>query len=115
MSWPIELRAMSFAITIGVTLLESVIGSAAIALTLWYFDVASPRTLRLHPRCGACSFPRNGPGLRSSSFRLPLDDFARLFAPGGLIDGYFNTQLRPYVDTSGKVWQLQPADGIVPP
>lgn len=45
MSWPIELRAMSFAITIGVTLLESVIGSAAIALTLWYFDVASPRTL----------------------------------------------------------------------
>jgi len=45
MSWPPKLRAMSFAITIGVTLLESVMGSAAIAMTLWYFDVASARTL----------------------------------------------------------------------
>jgi type VI secretion system protein ImpL len=32
-----------------------------------------------------------------------------------LLDGYFNTQLRPYVDTSGKVWQLQPVDGVVAP
>ena len=45
MSWPIKLRAMSLAITIGVTLLESVMGSAAIALMLWSFGVASPRTL----------------------------------------------------------------------
>ena len=39
-----------------------------------------------------------------------LGFIGRLFAPGGLIDGFFNTQLRPYVLTSGKVWQLQPAD-----
>lgn len=45
MSWPIKLRAMSLAITIGVTLLESVMGSAAIALMLWSFGVASARTL----------------------------------------------------------------------
>ena len=45
MSWPIKLRAMSFAITIGVTLLESVVGSVAIALILWSFGVASARTL----------------------------------------------------------------------
>ena len=45
MSWPIKLRAMSFAITIGVTLLESVMGSVAIALILWSFGVASARTL----------------------------------------------------------------------
>jgi hypothetical protein len=45
MSWPIRLRAMSFAITIGVTLLESVLASVAIALTLWSFGVASARTL----------------------------------------------------------------------
>ena len=45
MSWPIKLRAMSFAITIGVTLLESVMGCAAIALMLWSFGVASARTL----------------------------------------------------------------------
>ncbi len=36
---------MSFAITIGVTLVESVMGSAAIALMLWSFGVASARTL----------------------------------------------------------------------
>ena len=45
MSWPVKLRAMSFAITIGVILLESVMGSAAIALMLWSFGVASARTL----------------------------------------------------------------------
>jgi type VI secretion system protein ImpL len=64
-----------------------------------------------------CGLAVNGryPFVASATSDVPLDDFARLFAPGGLIDGYFNTQLRPYVDTSGKVWQLQPADGIVPP
>jgi hypothetical protein len=36
---------MSFAITVGVTLLESVMASAAIALPLWLFGVASPRML----------------------------------------------------------------------
>jgi hypothetical protein len=45
MSWPIKLRLMSLAITIAVTLLESVMGSAAIALMLWSFGVASARTL----------------------------------------------------------------------
>ena len=45
MSWPIKLRAMSFAITVGVTLLESVMGSAVIALMLWSFGVASVGTL----------------------------------------------------------------------
>jgi len=46
---------------------------------------------------------------------IPLDDFAHLFAPGGLIDGFFNTQLRPYVDTSGHVWRPQTVDGIPAP
>ncbi|HSU91885.1 MAG TPA: hypothetical protein VLI44_10540 [Sporolactobacillaceae bacterium] len=45
MSWPIKLRAMSFAITIGVTLLESVMGSVAIALILWSFVITSARAL----------------------------------------------------------------------
>jgi type VI secretion system protein ImpL len=46
---------------------------------------------------------------------IPLDDFAKLFAPGGLIDGFFNTQLRPYVDVSGTVWKGQPVEGVAPP
>jgi type VI secretion system protein ImpL len=29
-----------------------------------------------------------------------------------VIDGFFNTLLKPYVDTSGKVWKLQSADGV---
>jgi type VI secretion system protein ImpL len=44
-----------------------------------------------------------------------LDDFARLFAPGGLLDSFFNAQLRPYVDTSGGTWQPQLAEGVVAP
>jgi type VI secretion system protein ImpL len=50
-----------------------------------------------------------------SSNDIPLDDFTRLFAPGGLIDGFFNTQLRPYVDVSGSTWKGQPVEGVPPP
>jgi type VI secretion system protein ImpL len=46
---------------------------------------------------------------------IPLDDFAKLFAPGGLIDGFFNTQLRPYVDVSGTVWKGQAVEGVAAP
>ncbi|MBS0640266.1 MAG: type VI secretion system membrane subunit TssM, partial [Proteobacteria bacterium] len=55
------------------------------------------------------------PFIAGSTKDVPLDDFARLFAPGGLIDGFFNTQLRPYVDTSGKNWVLQPVEGMAAP
>ncbi len=41
MSWPIKLRAMSFAVTMGVTITESVMGSLPIAFALWYFNIAS--------------------------------------------------------------------------
>jgi type VI secretion system protein ImpL len=46
---------------------------------------------------------------------IPLEDFARLFAPGGLLDGFFNTQLRPYVDTSGPTWRPRTVDGVPAP
>ncbi len=45
MSWPIKFRAMSFAVTMGVTITESLMGSIPIALALWYFDLASARTI----------------------------------------------------------------------
>ncbi len=41
---------------------------------------------------------------------LPLDAFARVFAPGGVLDGFFNTQLRAYVDTAVRPWKPR-ADG----
>ncbi len=46
---------------------------------------------------------------------LPLDDFSRLMAPGGVLDGFFNTQLAPYADTSGKQWKPQSSDGSASP
>jgi len=45
MSWPIKLRALSFLVTMVVTVTESVMGSIPIGLALWYFDVASIRTI----------------------------------------------------------------------
>ncbi|HSU03988.1 MAG TPA: type VI secretion system membrane subunit TssM, partial [Acetobacteraceae bacterium] len=39
-----------------------------------------------------------------------IENFARLFAPGGSLDGFVNTLLRPYIDMSGKVWRAQSAD-----
>jgi type VI secretion system protein ImpL len=64
-----------------------------------------------------CPLAVNGrfPFVPGSSLETPLDDFAKLFAPGGLIDGFFNTQLRPYVDTTGKVWKPQSVDGVAAP
>jgi type VI secretion system protein ImpL len=64
-----------------------------------------------------CPVAVNGrfPFVPDSTLETPLDDFAKLFAPGGLIDGFFNTQLRPYVDMSGSVWKPQAADGVAAP
>ncbi len=64
-----------------------------------------------------CPVAVNGrfPFVPGSTLETPIGDFAKLFAPGGMIDGFFNTQLRPYVDTSGPVWKPQPADGVPPP
>ena len=64
-----------------------------------------------------CAPAVNGrfPFVPGSSNETPLDDFAKLFAPGGLIDGFFNTQLRPYVNTTGKTWTPQAVDGVTAP
>jgi type VI secretion system protein ImpL len=50
-----------------------------------------------------------------SDKEVTLDEFGRLFGAGGVIDAFFNTQLKPYVDTSGKVWKLQPVEGVTAP
>jgi type VI secretion system protein ImpL len=46
---------------------------------------------------------------------IPLDDFARLFSASGMINTFFNTQLRPFVDTSGATWKAQAVAGVAPP
>ncbi|MCU0935751.1 MAG: type VI secretion system membrane subunit TssM [Gammaproteobacteria bacterium] len=50
------------------------------------------------------------PIARGSNQDVTLADFSRLFAPGGLIDGFFQKYLSPFVDTSGKTWRWR-SDG----
>lgn len=38
---------------------------------------------------------------------VTIDDFSRLFAPNGLIDAFFNTSLKPFVDTTQDPWKLR--------
>ncbi|MBN8872218.1 MAG: type VI secretion system membrane subunit TssM [Rhodospirillales bacterium] len=64
-----------------------------------------------------CPMAVNGrfPFTPGAGIDTPLADFGKLFAPGGLLDGFFNTQLRPYVDTAGRNWVPQSADGVPAP
>jgi type VI secretion system protein ImpL len=64
-----------------------------------------------------CSQAVNGryPFTASAPNGIPLDDFGRLFGPNGMINQFFNAQLRPFVDTSGSVWKAQPVAGVAPP
>ncbi|HEV7264392.1 MAG TPA: type VI secretion system membrane subunit TssM [Falsiroseomonas sp.] len=55
------------------------------------------------------------PFRRGAPNEIPMDDFARLFAPGGMLDSFFNTQLRPFVDMSGRNWRPQALDGVPAP
>ena len=56
------------------------------------------------------------PFVPRAAIDIPMEDFARFFSPGGLIDGFFNTQLRPYVDTSADGnWKTHPVDGVPAP
>lgn len=59
--------------------------------------------------------PGRYPFSRDSGDDVPLGDFARLFAPGGLLNTFFNTELAPYVDTRGAVWRGHSLGGIPAP
>jgi len=50
------------------------------------------------------------PFIAGSAEDVPLDDFTRLLGPGGLVDGFFNDNLKPFVDTSHSPWRWQSAD-----
>ena len=55
------------------------------------------------------------PFTRDATGEIPLDEFSRLFAPGGQIDGFVNTLLLPYVDMSGPAWHPKTADNVPAP
>ncbi len=55
------------------------------------------------------------PFARASSEEISRAEFAKTFAAGGLIDGFFQRQLAPYVDTSARSWTVPTADGGAAP
>lgn len=44
------------------------------------------------------------PFVKGSTRDVPLADFARLFAPGGIMDKFYKERLEPYVDSSKAQW-----------
>ena len=44
---------------------------------------------------------------KAAAADVTIDDFARLFAPNGLIDAFFNTSLKPFVDMTQDPWKLR--------
>jgi type VI secretion system protein ImpL len=52
------------------------------------------------------------PLIASSPNDIPVDDFARLLAPGGMMDQFFDQYLKPFVDTSSKPWKWLSADKV---
>jgi type VI secretion system protein ImpL len=59
-----------------------------------------------------CARAVNGryPFSKNAKHEISVGDFARLFAPGGMLDNFFNTHLRPLVNTSGRQWHWQKVD-----
>jgi type VI secretion system protein ImpL len=55
---------------------------------------------------GACQqiVPNRYPFTKGSDREVPLADFGRLFAPGGIIDRFFQQHLAPLVDQSRRDW-----------
>ena len=46
------------------------------------------------------------PFSRASSKEVTLEDFSRFFGQGGVLDQFFNNNLKAFVDTSGKNWRM---------
>jgi type VI secretion system protein ImpL len=53
------------------------------------------------------AFSGRYPFTRSSSKDVTADDFAQMFAPGGLMDDFFQKNLQPMVDMSTHPWSFK--------
>ncbi len=52
------------------------------------------------------------PMVADSSEDVPVDDFASLLAPGGMMDQFFDQYLKKFVDTTSKPWKWVSADKV---
>ncbi|MDD2659035.1 MAG: type VI secretion system membrane subunit TssM [Methylococcales bacterium] len=46
------------------------------------------------------------PFSKASAREVTLEDFSRFFAQGGVVDQFFNNNLKAFVDTSGRNWRM---------
>ncbi|GMG81595.1 type VI secretion system membrane subunit TssM [Paralimibaculum aggregatum] len=60
-----------------------------------------------------CEKTMNGryPFARTSRSDMALQDFGKLFGPGGMIDSFFTKNLLEYVDTTSKPWRWKRVGG----
>ncbi|HTT11600.1 MAG TPA: type VI secretion system membrane subunit TssM [Burkholderiaceae bacterium] len=77
-------------------------------------DIARQLASEIGPACTRALGARF-PLAPTATEEIPRQDFVRVFAAGGLIDGFFQRQLAPYVDTSGATWAFYKPDGSVEP
>jgi type VI secretion system protein ImpL len=84
-------------------------GSAAQAAAAAFNGAGGPAQLCQQAVIGRYPFDQ------SSSQDIPLGDFARLFMPNGLIDAFFSTNIRQFVDMDSATWHIQPVNGVAPP
>ncbi len=65
---------------------------------------------------GFCHAALDGryPFASGAAVDVTLNDFARLFAPGGLLDTFFQANLKPYVDTTTTPWSWRAAFSGMP-
>lgn len=68
-------------------------------------------TSNVAPLCKAALDGRF-PMVASSDIDVAPADFNRLFAPGGLIDQFFNANLKPFVNMTRSPWRWQRVDGV---
>ncbi len=61
------------------------------------------------PLCQAALTDRY-PLYQTSATDVPMDDFIKLMAPSGLLAGFFDDYLKPFVDTTQKPWKWNGAD-----
>ncbi|WP_028455963.1 type VI secretion system membrane subunit TssM [Chitinilyticum litopenaei] len=57
------------------------------------------------------SIDKRYPFNRASTQEVKRDDFQKFFAPGGVIDSFFQKNLAQDVDMTGKTWALKPLPG----
>ena len=73
-------------------------------------ELANAWKSQVYPLCEA-AFNRY-PLVAGSAQDVPVDDFANLLAPGGMMDQFFAKYLASFVDKSAKPWKWAAADRI---